>query len=595
MKKGTSFGKIMLASMVGFILANVVIMLIFFGSIGALISSISKPEPVKIEEKSVLKIDLSLPIPDRTPQNPFESFNFDPYEMKKIVGLNDILRGLEHAKEDENIKGIYLDMNIVTSSMATLQELHNAIEDFKISGKWVIAYGDLMTQKAYYMATVADEIYLNPQGWMDFKGLTAQVMYFKTVFDKMGIEPQIFRHGKFKSAVEPFMSDTMSQANRLQTLTYTTSIWNSMLEEISDERNLSTNKLDSIANNLLIYDAMSAKEYGFVDALKYKDEILSLINTRLDEEPDEDINFISMGKYKQTPVKLKEKHETDNEIAVIFAEGNIVMGNGDDKSIGGERFARAVRKARQDEDVKAIVLRVNSPGGNGLASEIIWRELMLAKKDKPVVVSMGNLAASGGYYIACPADHIYAQPTTLTGSIGVFGLMFSAEELLNEKIGINVEVVNTHEHADMGNIARSFDEQESAYMQNMVENFYDVFITRVADGRGMTKAEVDEVGQGRVWTGKNALEIGLVDEMGGLENAVEKAAELAELDKYKIQEYPKVKDFMEQLLKEFKFQSGLDFMKTIPGVDNKTINRIKTIQNMDEGVQARMPMDVEFE
>jgi protease IV len=595
MKKGTSFGKIMLASMVGFILANVVIMLIFFGSIGALISSISKPEPVKIEEKSVLKIDLSLPIPDRTPQNPFEAFNFDPYEMKKIVGLNDILRGLEHAKEDENIKGIYLDVNIVTSSMATLQELHNAIEDFKESGKWVIAYGDLMTQKAYYMATVADEIYLNPQGWMDFKGLSAQVMYFKTVFDKMGVEPQIFRHGKFKSAVEPFMSDTMSQANRLQTLTYTTSIWNSMLEEISAERSMSTNKLDSIANRLLIADAMSAMEYGFVDALKYKDEILFLINAKLDEEPDEDINFISMGKYKQTPVKLKEKHETDNEIAVIFAEGNIVMGNGDDKSIGGERFARAVRKARQDEDVKAIVLRVNSPGGNGLASEIIWRELMLAKKDKPVVVSMGNLAASGGYYIACLADHIYAQPTTLTGSIGVFGLMFSAEELLNEKIGINVEVVNTHEHADMGNIARSFDEQESAYMQNMVENFYDVFITRVADGRGMTKAEVDEVGQGRVWTGKNALEIGLVDEMGGLENAVEKAAELAELDKYKIQEYPKVKDFMEQLLKEFKFQSGLDFMKTIPGVDNKTINRIKTIQNMDEGVQARMPMDVEFE
>ncbi len=595
MKTGTSFWKIMLASMVGFILANVVIMLIFFGSIGAMISSISKPEPVTIEEKSVLKLDLSLPIPDRTPQNPFEAFNFDPYDMKKIVGLNDILRGLEHAKEDENIEGVYLDVSVVTSSMATLQELHNAIGDFKESGKWVVAYGDLMSQKAYYMATAADEIYLNPQGWMDFRGLSAQVMYYKTVLNKLGIEPQVFRHGKFKSAVEPFMSDTMSQNNRMQILTYTTSIWNSILEEISNTRNISKFRLDSIANNLLISDAMSAMDFGFVDDLKYKDEILTLINAKMDEEPDEEINFMTMGKYKKTPVNVKKKHEADEEIAVIFAEGNIVMGTGDDKSIGGERFAKAVRKARQDEDVKAIVLRVNSPGGNGLASEIIWRELMLAKKDKPVVVSMGNLAASGGYYIACLADHIYAQPTTLTGSIGVFGLMFSAEELLNKKIGINVEVVNTNEHADMGNFARNLDEQESAYMQNMVEDFYDVFITRVADGRGMTKAEVDEVGQGRVWTGKNALEIGLVDELGGLENAVEKAAELAELDKYKIQEYPKVKDFMEQLLKEFKFQSGLDFMKTIPGVDNKTINRIKTIQNMDEGVQARMPMDVEFE
>nr|MDA3818941.1 signal peptide peptidase SppA [Candidatus Delongbacteria bacterium] len=244
---------------------------------------------------------------------------------------------------------------------------------------------------------------------------------------------------------------------------------------------------------------------------------------------------------------------------------------------------------------KAIVLRVNSPGGNGLASEIIWRELMLAKKDKPVVVSMGNLAASGGYYISCLADYIYAQPTTLTGSIGVFGLMFSAEELLNEKIGVNVEVVNTNDHADMGNFARSFDEQESAYMQDMVEDFYDVFISHVAEGRDMTKAEVDEIGQGRVWTGENALEIGLVDEMGGLENAVKKAAELADIEEYKIQECPKVKDFMEQLLNEFKFQIGLDFMKTIPGVDNKTINRIKTFKELDKGVQARMPMDVEFE
>ncbi|MFO7789382.1 MAG: signal peptide peptidase SppA [Bacteroidales bacterium] len=595
MKKGTSFWKIMLASMVGFILANVVIMLIFFGSIGAMVSSFSKPKTVEVKEKSVLELDLSLPIPDRTPVNPFESFNFDPYDMKKIVGLNDILRGLEHAKDDDQIEGVYLDLSVVTSGMATLTELHDAIEDFKENGKWVIAYADMMSQKAYYMATVADELYLNPQGWMDFRGLTAQVMYYKTALDKLGVEPQIFRHGKFKSAVEPFMSDTMSEANRHQILTYTTSIWDNMLEEITDTRGISKTELDSIASKLMLSDARSAMELGFVDDLKYKDEILNIINDKTGEEPDEDINFITMGKYKETPVKLKKKHESTNEIAVIFAQGNIVMDKGDEKNIGGERYAEAVRKARQDEDVKAIVLRVNSPGGSGLASEIIWRELTLAKKDKPVVVSMGNTAASGGYYIACNADHIYAQPTTITGSIGVFGLMFSAEELLTEKIGINVEVVNTNDHADMGNIARSFDERESAYMQNMVEDFYDTFITRVAEGRDLTKSEVDEIGQGRVWTGENALEKGLVDEMGGLENAVEKAAELAELEKYRIQEYPKVKDFMDQFLSEFKFQTNLAFIKNIPGINNKTINRIKTFKELDEGVQARMPMDVEFE
>ncbi|MGM0624312.1 MAG: signal peptide peptidase SppA [Bacteroidota bacterium] len=590
----TSFWKIMLASMVGFILASLLVIFVTVGSIGSLISKAGKQEPKPVPEESVLTIDLTLPIPDRTPQNPFEAFNFDPYDMKKIVGLNDILKGLERAEKDENIEGVYLDLSVVTGGMATLREIRDALADFKASGKWVVCYADMMSQKAYYMATVADEVYLNPQGWMDFRGLSAQVMYFKNALDKLGVEPQIFRHGKFKSAVEPFMSDTMSEANRLQTLTYTTSLWNSMLEAIAESRNISVDELNSYAENLSISDAASVKEYNFVDDLKYKDEVLAIMNKKMDEDPTEKIKFLGMGKYRMSPVKVAKKDMSDNEVAVIFAEGNIVMGEGDEQSIGGERYAKAIRKARLDDDIKAIVLRVNSPGGSGLASEIMWREITLAKKDKPVVVSMGNLAASGGYYIACPADYIYAQPTTLTGSIGVFGLMFTAKELLNEKLGIDVEVVNTNQHADMGNIARSFDQRESEYMQNMVENFYDVFITRVADGRDMTKEEVDEIGQGRVWTGRNAIEIGLVDEFGGLEEAVEKAAELADLEDYEIGEYPRMKNFMEQLFSEFTISADVEMLEHLTGMELQSLRRLKAFTELDEGVQARMPMDVTF-
>ncbi|MFW5767015.1 MAG: signal peptide peptidase SppA, partial [Bacteroidota bacterium] len=374
-----------------------------------------------------------------------------------------------------------------------------------------------------------------------------------------------------------------------------TSLWNSMLEAIAESRNISVDELNTYAENLSISDAASVKKYNFVDDLKYKDEVLAIMNDKMDEDPTDKIDFLSMGKYRMSPVKVPKKDIVDNEVAVIFAEGNIVNGTGDDNSIGGERFAKAIRKARLDDDIKAIVLRINSPGGSGLASEIIWREISLAKEEKPVVASMGNFAASGGYYIACAADHIYAHPTTLTGSIGVFGLMFTAEELLNEKLGINVEVVNTNEHADMGNIARSFDQRETDYMQNMVENFYDVFITRVADGRDMTKEEVDEIGQGRVWTGRNAIDIGLVDEFGGLEEAVVKAAELADIEKYEIGEYPRMKDFMEQIFSEFTITADVDMLENLTGMELQSLRRLKSFTELDEGVQARMPVDITFE
>ncbi len=591
----TSFWKIMAASMVGFILASVVALLLFMGAIGSLISSVSKPEKIEIEEETVLKMDFSMSIPDRTPQNPFEAFNFDPYNLKKIVGLNDILKNLERAEKDDNIEGIYLDLSTVACGMATAEEIRDAIVDFKESSdKWVIAYATNMTQKGYYIATAADEIYLDPQAWMDFRGLSAQVMYYKDALDKIGVEPQVFRHGKFKSAVEPFLTNEMSDANRLQTLTYLTSIWNHMLETIADTRDISVDELNAIANELKLNSTQAAVDFKLVDGLKYQDEIFALINDKLGEDEDEEIEFMTMAKYNDHHKMNAKVKLHDDKIAVIFAEGNIVMGNGDDTKIGGDRFAKSIRKARLDEDVKAIVIRVNSPGGSGQASEIMWREIVLAKKEKPVVISMGNLAASGGYYISCAADYIYAQPTTITGSIGVFGLMFSGEQLLKEKIGINVEVVNTNEYADMGNISRQFSDQERVYMQGMVEGFYDVFITRVADGRGMTKEEVDEIGQGRVWTGKNALEIGLIDDFGGLEEATKKAAELADLDKYSLVEMPKVKDFMETLLEDIAVQSRMEMLSQIPGFNQTAYQEILDFVEMEQGVYARMMMDVDI-
>jgi len=591
----TSFWKIMAASMVGFILASIVSILLFMGAIGSLVAKFGEAEKIEIKKESVLKLDLSLAIPDRTPQNPFESFNFDPYDLKKITGLNDMLRNLERAKEDESIEGIYLEISVVTSGMATAEELRNAIIDFReSSGKWVIAYATTMTQKGYYIATAADEIYMDPQAWMDFRGLSAQVMYYKDALDKLGVEPQIFRHGKFKSAVEPFMTNEMSEANRLQTMTYLNSIWNHMLTRIAETRDISVDELNEIADNLSLNSAQSAVDYGLIDGLKYKDEILDMMNEKIGNDEDDEINFMTMAKYNSHFKTMKIKNKSDNEIAVIFAEGNIVMGNGDDSKIGGDRFAKAIREARMDDDIKAIVIRVNSPGGSGQASEIMWREIVLAKKDKPVVVSMGNLAASGGYYIACAADYIYAHPNTITGSIGVFGLMFSGEELIQEKIGINVEVVNTNEYADMGNIARQFSEAERAYMQGMVEGFYDVFITRVADGRGMTKAGVDEIGQGRVWTGENALANGLIDGFGGLEEATKKAAELAEIEDYTMVEMPKAKDFMETLLEDFNLQTRMELLSQIPGFNTSAYQQIQDFVEMNNGVYARMMMDVEI-
>ncbi|MDD2199131.1 MAG: signal peptide peptidase SppA [Bacteroidales bacterium] len=589
-----NFWKYFFASLLGSFLSLLLIFLVVFGVFSMMLSTFSKPEAT-VPENAVLSINLNQAVPDKTPDNPFEDFDFVNFESNKALGLNDILKTLTKAKDDENIKGIFLDLDYVQAGMATVEEIRNKLVEFKESGKFIICYASVYTQKSYYLASVADKIYLNPVGSMDWKGMYSQVMFFKGALDKLEIEAQIFRHGKFKSAIEPFITDKMSEANKEQTLVYTQSLWNRILSGVSDSRGISVDLLNQYADSLAIRKADDALRLGFVDALKYRDEVLDELRAEAENDDDkDDFDFIvKIDKYFKVPIeKEKKKKLPKDRIAVIFAEGNIVDGKGGTGKIGGDAMSYEIRKARLDEDVKAIVLRVNSPGGSGLASEIIWRELEEAGKTKPIVVSMGNLAASGGYYISCNSDYIFAQPNTLTGSIGVFGMIPNMQGFLNNKLRITTDGVGTNANSSMGDISRPFNEFEKQNIQFMIEDFYDTFIGRVADGRKMTKEDVDEIGQGRVWSGENALGIGLVDEIGGLDDAVKKAVELAGCDDYRIKELPEAKDFFEMMSEDMMMSLKTYFVNKALGTEYIYYETIENVKTMS-GVQARLPYEIE--
>ena len=585
-----SFWKVFLAGLLGSIVALIVIVITLFIRFGVMISSFS-PEPPEITDNSVLHIKLDKDIPDRSSDNPFDNIDFVTFQSTKTLGLNDILKTLEKAKTDERIKGICLEVSGLPAGMASVEEIRNALIEFKETGKFIVAYSDFYSQKAYYLASVADSIYLNPQGMLDWRGMYSQVVFFKGTLEKLGIEIQVFRHGKFKSAVEPFLYDEMSESNKLQTLTYVSSLWNHMLADISKKRNISMDELNLYADSLMLDDAEAALNLKMIDKLMYRDELLAELKSKANYVEKDENYLVSLGTYNKVPVKGKKKKLSENRVAVVFAEGSIVDGNGSAGEIGGDRLAEEIRKVREDEKVKALVLRVNSPGGSGLASEIILREMELTKAVKPVVISMGNLAASGGYYIACKADYIFAQPNTLTGSIGVFGLIPNLGKMMNEKLGLSFDGVGTNAHSDWGNTTRAVDPFESTKIQHQVEAFYDVFIGHVAQGRNMTKAEVDSIGQGRVWSGVNALEIGLVDELGGLDNAVKKAVELAKLEDYRIKELPEQKDFLETMMNDFSSQVQLYYLKNQLGEEFRYLEIITFVKNA-KGVQARLPYDI---
>ena len=585
-----SFFKYLLATVLGVIIAGLLLFLIMIGSIGAMVSS--QDQPVKVKPHTILHLTLDQPIMDRSNKNPMENFDFSSFKPTTQLGLNDIIENLDKAKNDPNIDGIYLDLTVIPTGIATIEEIRNALIKFKESGKFILAYADVYTQTTYYMASVADKVYLNPEGEFAFIGMRSEIMFFKEAMEKLGLEPQIIRHGKFKSAVEPFMYTKMSDENREQIMTYMGSIWNHLLEGISKERQLSVKALNDMADNLTIKNAQAAVENGLIDGLKYKDEILADLAERTEKTDDKKIETINLSKYFKAPGEKKKSLEK-NKIAVIYASGNVIMGEGQEGTIGSERISKAIREARKDSTVKAIVFRVNSGGGSALASEIIWREVKLAQEVKPVIASLGDVAASGGYYIVAPAQKIIASPNTITGSIGVFGLLFSGKDLLNNKLGVHVDVAKTNKFADMGSFNRPLTAQEREIIQFGVEEIYDTFISHVAEGRNMTKEQVDEIGQGRVWSGANAIEIGLIDGFGGLNDAIMLAAEAANLEKYRVVEFPKLKDPFEQILEDLQGNAMTSIVKNQLGSEYKYYETLQNAKQM-QGIQARIPYEIEI-
>ena len=592
------FFKFLFASTLGVFLALFLFILVIAGVVGSIATFADKKE-VKIEDNSILHLKLSNGIVDKPSINPFENFDFGSMRNTTPIGLHNFLTAIEEAKTDERIKGIYIDMSDFSSGIATAEEVRSKLKSFKESGKFVISYSEVFSQSGYYIASVADKVYLNPEGMMEFKGLSSQIMFFKGALEKLEVEPQIIRHGKFKSAVEPFFLDKMSEANRAQVLTYLSSIWNTYLTDISDSRNLSVERLNEIADGFLARTTKDALELGMVDKLVYKDEILAELIELTGAEDIDDLKVIEDSKYISSVTGSKFKNVKSvkdlkkEKIAVIYAEGGISGGNSSQGTIGSETLSKEIRKARLDEDVKAIVLRVNSPGGSALASDVIWREVTLAKKEKPFIVSMGNLAASGGYYISCAADTIVADESTITGSIGVFGVLYNFKNMINNKLGITIDTVKVGKYSDLLSPFRPMTEGERAFMQEFVEQTYDVFITRVSEGRGMTKAQVDSIGQGRVWTGKDALKLGLVDVIGGLETAIEIAANKAGLENFSAETYPAPKNQWEEFIKELSTEVESRWIKNEVGPAYEYYKSAQSAFDM-EGIQARLPYDVDI-
>lgn len=583
------FFKFMIASMLGFLLVMAVIFFISFGLLMGLMSFAEQKE-VAMVENTVIRIELDQPIPERSPKDNFLT-GLTSGSFKPVLGLNDIIRNIHDAKNDENVRGIILNLNIIPSGISTLEEIRNALVDFRKSGKFIMCYGEYMTQGAYYLASVSDEIFIHGQGFVDFKGLNARVMFIKGMLDKLDINMQILRHGKFKSAVEPLIQEEMSPENREQYSVFVNSIWNSMLLDIAESRGMSIAELNKIADELKAYDAESARSLGLIDHTGHRDEYRQILADKLGVEDLDDINFMSLSQYNRG---MKDFLLVSDRIAVIYASGAIGSGQGNNEEVGADKFAETISKVRYDDDVKAVVLRVNSPGGDALASDVIWRELYLLNDVKPVIVSMGDVAASGGYWISSASDVIMANPTSLTGSIGVFGVVPDFGKFMSNKLGITYDRVGTNENSDFPSIVRPMKEYEEKVMLTKIENVYDLFLQRVAQNRGMSIGEVDMIGEGRIWSGVDAKENGLIDRHGGLYDAIKLAAETAGLDDYDLIELPIMKDPFEQIFEEMSAAAHTRVLGAKMGAFYKDYQQIQSVMKW-EGVQARLPVQLEIE
>lgn len=548
-------------------------------------------EQVTVKNNSVLEINFKEPLKDYGGKYEFTDIE---YKFEEYNGLNNVLLAINKAATDDKIKGISIHNSFITTGSANTRTIREAIEKFKESGKFVYAYGDIYLQKDYYLASVADSVFLNPTGNLDFRGLSSEVLYLKDLQENSGIKMEVIRHGKYKSAVEPYLNNKMSEANREQITELLESVWSTYLQDISESRNIDTLQLNTFADELATRTPKLALENKFVDGLSYIDEYNGLLRSKMDLTEDDKINTINILDYAEYASK-KVKTVGKNKIAVIYAQGEIGYGKGNDNYIGQETMFKSLKDAREDDNVKAIVMRINSPGGMALTSDIIWREMEITKKVKPVIVSMGNLAASGGYYMAVAGDKIFAEPSTITGSIGVFATIPNVSELA-DKWGINAEQVNTNKNSTTYSVFESDNESFKKYAKEGIEDFYKTFLQRVADGRDMSIADVDSVAQGRVWTGTQAKERGLVDEIGGLEEAIAYAASSGGVEDYTIKNLPVYETSIEELLQGF---SGLGFVKSKEELLKEELGeeiynimqQMKSLTNQ-KGVQARMPFEV---
>ncbi len=584
----------MFASMTGFVLAGVILIFIVIGIIAAQISNLKSDEKVSVKTNTVLNLALSGQLTERTSQDPFENYDFVNMSNDRQIGLVDLILNVQKAKDDPKISGIFINIDPdFYVGYASLEDLRNTLIDFKKSKKFIYAYGELYTERSYYLASVADKVFMNPSGELIFNGMASNVTFFRKALEKLGIEMQVFKVGKFKGAVEPFVLDKLSDENRQQIDVYLSSLYSTYLAGIAKSRKIDVSRIQEIADSMLIRNPKNAVDFKMIDKLAYHDEVMKAIKEELGLEKDDDINFLNPIKYDKVKAPKKEGEDTDKQgkIAIIYATGDIVDGDGDGESVGSASINKAIRKARKDDKIKAVVLRINSPGGSALASDIIHRELMLLKKEKPVIVSMGDVAASGGYYIAMAADTIIAQPNTITGSIGVFGLIPNMQKLLNDKMGISFDGVKKGVYADLGRVDRPFNEGEKEIIQNYVNEIYDQFLAVVAKGRKMDKDAVHEIAQGRVWTGNDAKERGLVDVIGGLQLALDIAAEKGGLTNYRIKELPKQKNPFEEFFMGFSAQTKADILKEELGENYKYYMQMKRVMK-HQGVLTRMPFEV---
>ena len=586
-----NFLKYTLATITGIIIASILFFVIMLASFSAIVSSGNKP--VSVSNNSILVLKAGVTIPDRGDQNPLSGIDLANLTFSPSAGLNDILHNIEKASEDSKIKGILIENGLLPSGWATTEELRNALLKFRENGKFVISYSDyVLTQECYYLATAADKIYINPGSMVEFKGLSSEVMFYKKALEKIGVEVQVTRHGKFKGAVEPFILDKLSDENRTQIKDYAGSLWNQVITDISKSRDIPVEQLNKVADNLDGNLASGAFESKLVDGLMYRDALIDTLKFLSGINKDKELNLISMTKYTKV-ADTKLSFSAKNKIAVVYASGTIVTGKGNEGNIGGNYYADVISKARLDSSVKAIVLRVNSPGGSATASDIIWRELDLAARVKPVVISMGNYAASGGYFISAPGTKIYADPMTISGSIGVFGLIPNIGKLLEQKLGLTTEIINTNKNSDFPSIYRPMNPYEKELMQMSIEKIYSDFVSKVASGRKMSSESVDSIGQGRVWSGTSAFKIGLVDEIGGLKDAIKGAAKLAGIESFTVRELPVFEEPYMRILSQLSGEVRMSILKKELGESLKYYNMVQELKDMS-GIQARLPYFIDI-